>query len=163
MTLAMLAFGVSLVVPTASGQGVPRPQVIHSSGNPILSDGSYYSADPAPMVAGDTLYILAGRDEAAPDLLGAFTGDGSNDGPPSIAVPQITPTAPQIDRSAARAPNGMQKGLGTAAMLLPTAAADVGAHIERLANIPDPFPGHATVGAAAADIAAHVKAFLGGL
>lgn len=67
MTLAMLAFGVSLVVSTASGQGLPRPQVIHSSGNPILSDGSYYSADPAPMVAGDTLYILAGRDEAAPD------------------------------------------------------------------------------------------------
>jgi phospholipase C len=106
---------------------------------------------------------LTPRDEAAPDLLGALTGDGSNDGPPSIAVPQITPTAPQIDRSAARAPNGMQKGLGTAAMLLPTAAADVGAHIERLANIPDPLPGHATVGAAVADIAAHVKAFLGGL
>ncbi|KAK6212385.1 hypothetical protein LQW54_005338 [Pestalotiopsis sp. IQ-011] len=37
----------------------------HSDGNPILSDGSVYSADPAPLVVNDTLYILAGRDEAA--------------------------------------------------------------------------------------------------
>jgi len=47
---------------------VPQPQVIHSAGNPILSDGSYYSADPAPIVVGDTLYILAGRDEAPPNV-----------------------------------------------------------------------------------------------
>jgi len=47
---------------------VPQPEVIHSRGNPILSDGSYYSADPAPVVVGDTLYILAGRDEAAPNV-----------------------------------------------------------------------------------------------
>ncbi|WP_420239326.1 family 43 glycosylhydrolase [Telmatobacter bradus] len=40
----------------------------HSNGNPILVDGSYYSADPAPLVAGDTLYILAGRDEAPADV-----------------------------------------------------------------------------------------------
>ncbi|KAF2428984.1 Arabinanase/levansucrase/invertase [Tothia fuscella] len=33
-------------------------------GNPILADGKYYSADPAPFVANDTLYICAGRDEA---------------------------------------------------------------------------------------------------
>ena len=46
---------------------VPAPQTIHSRGNPILSDGSYYSADPAPIVVDDTLYILAGRDEAPPN------------------------------------------------------------------------------------------------
>ncbi len=51
----------------AYGQ-VPQPQAIHSAGNPILSDGSFYSADPAPIVAGDTLYILAGRDEAPPNV-----------------------------------------------------------------------------------------------
>ncbi|NQX35428.1 cell wall-binding repeat-containing protein [Herbiconiux sp. VKM Ac-2851] len=34
--------------------------------NPILSDGSYYSADPATLVDGDTLYVFAGRDEAGP-------------------------------------------------------------------------------------------------
>lgn len=40
---------------------------ITSTGNPILADGSIYSADPAPLVVNDTVYILAGRDEAGPD------------------------------------------------------------------------------------------------
>lgn len=39
-----------------------------NSGNPILSDGSMYSADPAPLVVGNTMYILAGRDEAPPGV-----------------------------------------------------------------------------------------------
>jgi hypothetical protein len=46
----------------------PASVPFHSSGNPILADGSYYSTDPAPIVVGDTLYILAGRDEAPPDV-----------------------------------------------------------------------------------------------
>ncbi|KAI5917987.1 glycosyl hydrolase family 43 protein [Camillea tinctor] len=37
-----------------------------SKGNPILADGSYYSADPAPLVVNGTVYIVAGRDEAGP-------------------------------------------------------------------------------------------------
>ncbi|KAM0278197.1 hypothetical protein ACHAQH_005310 [Verticillium albo-atrum] len=37
-----------------------------SDGNPILSDGSIYSADPAPFVVNNTVYILTGRDEAPP-------------------------------------------------------------------------------------------------
>jgi len=37
---------------------------IQSAGNPIIADGSYYSADPAPLVANGTLYIFSGRDEA---------------------------------------------------------------------------------------------------
>ena len=45
-----------------------KPLAVHSAGNPILSDGSYYSADPAPIVVGDTLYILAGRDTAPPEV-----------------------------------------------------------------------------------------------
>lgn len=45
-----------------------QPEKIESRGNPILSDGSYYSADPAPVVVGKTLYILTGRDEAAPNV-----------------------------------------------------------------------------------------------
>jgi beta-xylosidase len=44
--------------------GAQQAHTFKSPGNPILGDGSYYSADPAPLVAGDTLYILAGRDEA---------------------------------------------------------------------------------------------------
>ena len=46
-------------------------ETIHSRGNPILSDGRYYSTDPAPLVDGDTLWILAGRDEA-PDGVNDF-------------------------------------------------------------------------------------------
>lgn len=45
-----------------------KPLVVHGAGNPILSDGSYYSADPAPIVVGDTLYVFAGRDEAPADV-----------------------------------------------------------------------------------------------
>jgi hypothetical protein len=67
--LAVIGFAAAILclgaVAPAPAQ-TPQPQVIHSKGNPILSDGSYYSADPAPVVVGDTLYILAGRDEAAP-------------------------------------------------------------------------------------------------
>jgi len=51
--------------PIALGQS---PRTVRSAGNPILADGSYYSADPAPLVVGDTLYILAGRDEAAAEV-----------------------------------------------------------------------------------------------
>jgi beta-xylosidase len=42
----------------------PPARTFTSPGNPILGDGSYYSSDPAPFVVNDTLYILAGRDEA---------------------------------------------------------------------------------------------------
>ena len=45
----------------------PKPIVRHVAQNPIFADGSYYSADPAPVVVGDTLYVLAGRDEAPAD------------------------------------------------------------------------------------------------
>jgi Glycosyl hydrolases family 43 len=57
-----------LATSTVAVAQIPQPTIIHSAGNPILSDGSYYSADPAPIVVGDTLYILAGRDEAAPNV-----------------------------------------------------------------------------------------------
>jgi len=60
LTLALLGGCISLRSQT--------PRVIHSKGNPILADGQYYSADPAPLVVGDTLYILAGRDEAPSDV-----------------------------------------------------------------------------------------------
>ena len=59
---------VLLVASHIASAQPPQPHVIHSAGNPILSDGSYYSADPAPIVVGDTLYILAGRDEAQPNV-----------------------------------------------------------------------------------------------
>ncbi|KAL0940534.1 glycosyl hydrolase family 43 protein (xylosidase/arabinosidase) [Colletotrichum truncatum] len=43
---------------------VAAQTTITSTGNPILADGSYYSADPAPLVVNNTVYILSGRDTA---------------------------------------------------------------------------------------------------
>ncbi|AEU39046.1 glycoside hydrolase family 43 [Granulicella mallensis MP5ACTX8] len=63
-----VAAAAFLATSAAALAQAPQPTVIHSAGNPILSDGSYYSADPAPIVVRDTLYILAGRDEAAPNV-----------------------------------------------------------------------------------------------
>ncbi|WP_233581439.1 family 43 glycosylhydrolase [Acidipila sp. EB88] len=51
----------------AQGAAAPAPHEIQGNSNPILGDGSYYSADPAPIVSNGRLYILAGRDEAPPD------------------------------------------------------------------------------------------------
>lgn len=62
----VISIGLLLV---AGGAGVA--QTVRIAGNPILSDGRYYSADPAPVVDGDTLYILAGRDEA-PEAVNDF-------------------------------------------------------------------------------------------
>ncbi|HEY4380627.1 MAG TPA: family 43 glycosylhydrolase [Acidobacteriaceae bacterium] len=65
----ILSIGVALLAASAACHAQEsQPQLIRSLGNPILSDGSYYSADPAPIVVGDTLYILAGRDEAQPSV-----------------------------------------------------------------------------------------------
>ena len=66
LRVALLLAAVPVVCAHAQS-AVPTPQIVHSRGNPILSDGSYYSADPAPIVVGDTLYILAGRDEVPPN------------------------------------------------------------------------------------------------
>jgi len=104
---------------------------------------------------------LTPRDAAAPDLLPALSAPLRNNCLVSVAVPAIAVTQAQLARSAARAPNAMQTGLSAAAMVLPTAGANVGAQIQRLTGSTDPVPAHATVGAAAADLAAHVKAFLG--
>ncbi|AXB79524.1 glycosyl hydrolase family 43 [Novosphingobium sp. P6W] len=44
-------------------------------GNPILADGDYYSTDPAPFVADGQLWILAGRDQAPPDVNDFIMGE----------------------------------------------------------------------------------------
>lgn len=49
---------------TQHAGGIP----VEASGNPILADGRYYSADPAPLVLDGKLWILAGRDEAPSDV-----------------------------------------------------------------------------------------------
>jgi phospholipase C len=104
---------------------------------------------------------LTNRDAGAPDLLPALGDQPSNDGPPSITAPAVPPAPAQIARSAAKPLNGMQKALATAAFHLPTAGADIAAHVQRLSSVPDVVPFHATVADAVADIRAHVRAFLG--
>jgi hypothetical protein len=58
----LLAAGICIVAQQ------PKSIGFESSGNPILSTGSFYSADPSPIVVGNTLYILAGRDTAPPEI-----------------------------------------------------------------------------------------------
>jgi beta-xylosidase len=62
--LRMLWAFVCLLGVVASVSTAPPARQFTTPGNPILGDGSYYSADPAPFVVNDTFYILAGRDEA---------------------------------------------------------------------------------------------------
>jgi len=67
-SLFLPLYGLPLVLLASMAPAQQTSRMIHSAGNPILADGSYYSADPAPIVAGDTLYILAGRDETPADV-----------------------------------------------------------------------------------------------
>ena len=79
----------------------------------------------------------------------------------SITAPAVTPAPQQVARAAAVPPNDLQRSLSTAAMHLPTAGANFGAHLQRLQSVPDVQALHATVGDAASDIQAHMHAFLG--
>lgn len=63
--LAAVVMSIPSVAVTAQ---VPPAERLHIPGNPILADGRYYSTDPAPVVIDDTLWILAGRDEAPKDV-----------------------------------------------------------------------------------------------
>jgi phospholipase C len=104
---------------------------------------------------------LTARDAAAPSLLGALMPEASNLGPVSVTAPAVPPAPSQVARSAAKPPNDLQHSLSSAAVQLPTAGANVGAHIQRLKKVRDLAPLHATVDAARVDIAAHMNAFLG--
>jgi phospholipase C len=104
---------------------------------------------------------LTNRDAAAPSLLDALDDQVSNDGPPSITAPAVPPAPAQVARALGKPLNDLQRSLSTTAALLPTLGANVAAHIQRLAGAADIVPVHDTVAAAAADIVAHMKAFLG--
>lgn len=106
------------------------------------------------------LASLTARDAAAPDLLEALEAAPDNDGPASITTPAIPPAPAQVARAAAKPPNDLQRSLSTAAAQLPTAGANIGAHIQRLSSVLDVVPLHASEADASADVAAHIKAFL---
>ncbi|MEP6495348.1 MAG: family 43 glycosylhydrolase [bacterium] len=69
--LAACASSAPVANPTAgTDPSTQRPtleaRTVHATSNPILSDGTDYTTDPAPLVAGGKLYILTGRDTASP-------------------------------------------------------------------------------------------------
>ncbi|MEV6302176.1 family 43 glycosylhydrolase [Actinoplanes sp. NPDC051861] len=61
----LVAVGLLVTAPAAPARAADS-YTFTSEKNPILSDGSYYSADPAPLVDGGNLYIYTGHDEAGP-------------------------------------------------------------------------------------------------
>ncbi|OBT99360.1 hypothetical protein VE01_02754 [Pseudogymnoascus verrucosus] len=65
--LVAVALALSFIVRSsvvASPHLRRQTTTIISTGNPILADGFIYSADPAPIVIDETVYILSGRDGA---------------------------------------------------------------------------------------------------
>ncbi len=104
---------------------------------------------------------LTPRDAAAPDLVAALDAQAANDGPASITAPAVPPSPEVVARAAAKPLNSMQRSLTVSAAQLPTAGADVAAHVRRLAAVADPMPDDRSVGEAASDVAAHVDGFLG--
>src|SRR4051794_177443 len=61
---------LSILAACASSARRPTLEVraVHAASNPILSDGTDYTTDPAPLVAGGKLYILTGRDTTSPGV-----------------------------------------------------------------------------------------------
>jgi len=77
MTLKSAATGMLLLVSGSSlAPAAPGPtKTFHSEGNPLLGDGSYFSADAAPLSADGKLYIYAGHDEPPPEVGGFVMHD----------------------------------------------------------------------------------------
>ncbi|KAJ3579080.1 hypothetical protein NPX13_g1486 [Xylaria arbuscula] len=63
--LGLVGVALLSVSPTNASPLERRQTIeIQSTGNPILADGSYFSADPAPIVVDGTVYVISGRDQA---------------------------------------------------------------------------------------------------
>jgi hypothetical protein len=60
-----VVLGMGLAAAGAFAQAAP-PRSFHIEGNPIVSDGSYYSADAAPLSQDGKLYIYFGHDQPDP-------------------------------------------------------------------------------------------------
>lgn len=139
---------------------VPPSSIIRASGRTPFDHTSII----ATLQKSFDIKSLTKRDAAAPNLidaLEALKGDGSNDGPATIAARAVPPPKAYTARVASSTPNDLQKCLATAALLLPTSGANTAKHIERLRSAKDVAPQHDTVADAISDVSAHVKAFLG--
>lgn len=73
LAISVALSGCSRHASSASGadSNVLESRAVIAQSNPILSDGRDYSADAAPLVVGNSLYILTGRD-TAPSTLNDF-------------------------------------------------------------------------------------------
>ncbi|WP_165218886.1 family 43 glycosylhydrolase [Schaalia sp. ZJ1691] len=72
LALVMLASGNLVAWSVDTGLNAPEPtRHLTTRGNPIIADGSLYTADAATYVENGRLYVYAGHDEAAPDY-GSF-------------------------------------------------------------------------------------------
>jgi hypothetical protein len=91
----------------------------------------------------------------------ALNGNDSNDGAAFIVAPEPIPDLAELAAAVTKKPNGMQQALATAAMLLPTAGANVAAHTQRIANVPETAAAQPTVAHAIVDIVTHLKASFG--
>jgi phospholipase C len=103
---------------------------------------------------------LTRRDAAAPDLLGALSlPSPSNDGPASLTLPTVTPTADEIASAHRAAPNDLQRSIVRLAMSLPagSAALALAADLVSAARAQMAAPGCATV----EDALRHAQAGLG--
>lgn len=58
--------GATLSGATLAGPTLAR-RAVRVTGNPLLPDSAYYTTDPAPLVVGDRLYVVTGRDVARAD------------------------------------------------------------------------------------------------
>lgn len=64
------------VVPASAADAPPPTRTITSAGNPVIADGSLYTADAAPLVGADgRLYIYTGHDEASAQQAGFVMRD----------------------------------------------------------------------------------------
>src|SRR5262245_58078036 len=73
MRLLLLIAPLATFAACVSSAPVPKAgaldaRAVRATSNPILSDGTDYTADPAPLVAGGKLYIITGRDTAGPGV-----------------------------------------------------------------------------------------------
>ncbi|MBT0994181.1 family 43 glycosylhydrolase [Cellulomonas sp. DKR-3] len=75
-TLALVVTGALTAAPALAADPPAPTRTITSPGNPIIADGSLYTADAAPLVGADgRLYVYTGHDEAAPQQGGFVMHD----------------------------------------------------------------------------------------
>jgi phospholipase C len=106
---------------------------------------------------------LTKRDAVAPDLLHALSlPQPTNNGPPSLALPVISPSSAELQAAHQAPPNGLQQALAETAAHLPSGSANVTGHATDLAKkrVPVRPPQLGTVAEALDQVHAGLDRFL---